>query len=221
MVDALQIGPTAVAGADNTTANLRGGRTGEAIVQNLHGSYYEQNYRGNLFSNGSTTTALSANTISLTATTTPILGVWNPPGSGKNLVLLHASLCVAVAGSSAVANGGFVWASSVGNVAISTGSAPFNRSTLAASGSVAKGLSFIALTGLTNNLAINHGAAFGGLIMAQGATGTPMLGAPAMEFFEGAVFVPPGGVWALLNTVSTTTVSVHGMLMWEEVPITG
>jgi hypothetical protein len=31
--------------------------------------------------------------------------------------------------------------------------------------------------------------------------------------------VPPGAVLALLNVTSTTTVSVTGRLLWEEVPL--
>jgi hypothetical protein len=39
------------------------------------------------------------------------------------------------------------------------------------------------------------------------------------ENFDGSIFVPPGGVLALLNTVSSTVFSVAGRLTWEEVPV--
>lgn len=205
---------------DGVQAPLRAGKLGDQIVSELHGRYYEQCYRGNLFSVGMTSTALSANTITLTATTTPIVGVWNPPSSTVNLVLLKGKCVITVAGNSAVAPGAFVWASSTGNSAISTGLAPLNRKTLAQSGSQAKGFNIsTALTGLTNSLVIQHAAAFGTLVAAQGATASPMISGDGIEEFDGAIIVPPGGVFALLNTVSTTTVSVASMMMWEEVPV--
>ena len=72
-----QVGPTT--NADGAPQIMRLGRAGESIVSPLHGRFYEQNYRGNIFSIGNNAVALSANTIALTATSTPILGVWNPP----------------------------------------------------------------------------------------------------------------------------------------------
>lgn len=214
------VGSPAQSQAAGATPTLRLGQLSDAIVSELHGKYYEQNYRGNLFSFGMTSTALSANTVTLTATTTPIIGVWNPVGSGKNLVILKAKCQLTVAGNSAVAPGAFVWATSINNGAISTGSAPLNRSTLQNTGSVAKAFNIsTALTGLTNNLVIQHAAGFGTLLAAQGATATPIMSGDPVEEVDGAIIVPPGGVLALLNTTSTTTVSVASMLLWEEVPI--
>jgi hypothetical protein len=41
----------------------------------------------------------------------------------------------------------------------------------------------------------------------------------AIQNFDGNIIVPPGGILALLNTTSCTTVSTAGSLMWEEVPV--
>lgn len=206
----------------NTGANptFRQGQLGDLIVSELHGKWYETAYRGNLYSVGMTSTALSANTITLTATTTPIIGIWNPATSLVNLVIAKAKCVITAAGNSAVAPGAFVWATSVGNAAISTGLNPLNRKTLAAAGSQAKGFTIATpLTGITNNLVIQGAAAFGTLVAAQGATATPFISGDGVEEFDGALIIPPGGVLALLNTVSTTTVSVASMLTWEEVPL--
>jgi hypothetical protein len=206
--------------APGTCGNNRLGQFGDTIVSELHGKWYEQAYRGNLYSVGMTSTALSANTITLTATTTPIVGVWNPLASTVNLVIAKAILQTSVAGNSAVAPGAFVWATSINNGAITTGLAPLNRKTLAAAGSQAKGFTAaVALTGITNNLVIQQAAAFGPLVAAQGATATPLFSPASTEEFDGSLIVPPGGVLALLNTTSTTTISVASMLLWEEVPI--
>lgn len=207
---------------------LRQGKNADLIISELHGRFYEQTYRGNVFSTGVTTSALSANTITLVATATPILGVWNPSTSVVNLVILQASLQWFINTLSTPQSfGSLVWASSVGNTAISTGATPLNRKTLASSGSVAKGFNpGIALTGLTNNIVIFEAADFGaagplayGTITAPTATGNSLAGGYGVQNFDGSLIVPPGGVLALLNTVSTTTMSVAGRLLWEEVPV--
>ena len=41
----------------------------------------------------------------------------------------------------------------------------------------------------------------------------------SVQYFEGSLIVPPGGVLALLNTVSSVTHSVTARLLWEEVPV--
>lgn len=217
-----QVTPGLQANQDGVINTARAGRTGEAMVSELQGRFYENCYRGNLYSNGVTETALSANTISLSATTTPILGVWNPPTSTVNLVILQASLAVTLQAASSTRAGALVWASSVGNTAISTGSAPFNRKTLSLSGSQAKGMSFVALTGLTNNLVIFEGSELvsGPAITTASVPATanvPVIS--SVENFDGNLIVPPGGVLALLNTVSTANISVAGRLLWAEVAL--
>lgn len=206
--------------ANGANPSLRQGNLGDLIVSELHGKFYEAAYRGTVFSVGMTGTALSANTIATGATATPIIGVWNPTNSGKNLVMNKAKCIITAAGANAVAPGAFLWATSVGNGAITTGLNPLNRGTLNQSGSVAKGFNIsTALTGLSSALVVQQVAAFGTLVAAQGATATPIISGDAIEEFDGSLIVPPGGVLALLNQISTTTVSVASMLMWEEVPI--
>lgn len=222
-------GPLLTSDGATPNSGLRLGRLGDVIVSELHGRFYEQVFRGNVYSIGCGVTALSANTVTLTASSTPILGVWNPTTSSVNLVMLQCALTVAANTLTApVPPGPFVWASSLSNSAISTGSAPFNRKTLASSGSQAKAFpGGVALTGLTNNTVIFEtadlpnlsGLTNAGTITAQTTTSNATAGAFGVQNFDGGLIVPPGGVLALLNTTSTTTYSVTGRLMWEEVPI--
>jgi hypothetical protein len=216
-----QVGPT-LAG-DNTYPPIRLIKDGSVAVSEVHGRYYEQTYRGNVYTNGTTTIqALTANTISLTATGTPILGVWNPLSSTVNLVILQAALGSGGNNTATVGSGAFVWASSTGNGGITTGSAPFNCKTLTAAGSQAKGMAFTALTGLTNNLVVQVAADFP-LVTLITTTAVPTTvftpTTMAVANIDGAFIVPPGGVLALLNVTSTTTVTVTGRLLWEEVPL--
>jgi hypothetical protein len=201
-----------------------GGGYGDAQVSELHGRFYEQTARGNVYSIGSGATALSANTITLTATSTPIVGVWNPPTSTVNLVMLQCAAQVYINTlTTPVGSGPLVLASSIGNNVITTGSAPFNRKTMASSGSQAKGFpGGVALTGLTTNLVIFDSADIANTTVVTHGTVTAVTAQGSfggVHNFDGSLIVPPGGVLALYNTTSTTTCSVASRLMWEEVPL--
>lgn len=218
------VGQPAAAGS-NAIVNGRAGQQGDLIVSELHGRFYKANYRGNVYFGGhGSLIALSANTITLTATTTPILGVWNPASNTNNLVMLQASLNVVASNlTSGAGPGVFVWAISNGNGAISTGSNPFNAKTLLASGSAARTFSGnVALTGLTSNLVVVAGSTLpspSGLTYTTLASTTLLPSYAGTENFDGALIVPPGGVLALLNTTSSTVFSAAGRLTWEEVPV--
>lgn len=201
-----------------------GGYYGDATVSELHGRFYEAVARGSVYGIGCQLTALSAATVLLTASAQPIVGVWNPPTSGMNLVILQAALKDLINNVTSVALGDFIWAASLGNTALSAGLNPVNRKTLAQTGSVAKAFSLSTaslLTGLTNNLAFIDGSEFNtasGLLTTTVAAATPTPSVSATQNFDGSLIVPPGGVLALLNTISVTTHSVAGRLLWEEVP---
>src|SRR6266516_5053074 len=139
---------------------LRQSRMGSLVTTEGHGRFWESASRGFMFSTGSNITALSANTITTTAATPPILGVWNPLSSTINVVLLQCYLtAVANTLTSPAGPGAFVWAVATGQSAISTGTTPYNRKTLAQSGSQAKGFgATVALTGLSGSLTIIGGA---------------------------------------------------------------
>ena len=219
-----QVGQPAAAG-NNALLNGRSGQLGDQIVSELHGRYYETTYRGNsYFSGHGSLLALSANTITLTATTTPILGVWNPLSNTNNLVILQAALNVVANNlTSGAGPGVFVWAISLGNGAISTGNLPYNARTLLQSGSAARGFAGnVALTGLSNNLVIAAGSTLpspGGLTYTTLASTALLPSYCGVENFDGSLIVPPGGVLALLNTTSSTVFSAAGRLVWEEVPV--
>jgi|SRR5882672_10883609 len=218
-----QAGPQKISDGSRNTVRL--GNFSEVITQDAHGRFYEQTLRGNEYSIGMTTlAALTANTATLTATTTPIVGVWNPLNSPVNLVILQAMLAAGINAAAATGPGIFAWASSIGNGVITAGSAPFNRKTLQNSGSQAKGFQLsgaVALTGLTNNLVIFEPGDFQDPTVITTAAVPTSVQTPVVQGvqnFDGSLIVPPGGVLALVNTVSTTTISVFGRLLWEEVP---
>ncbi len=80
--------------SDGAQAAPRLGRNGEMIVGNLHGRYYEQVMRGNVF--GASNQAAQAVSVALNTTYTGLC-LSNPHGSGKNLVLLSVGYALSVA----------------------------------------------------------------------------------------------------------------------------
>lgn len=225
-----QVGPIAasVSLGQGLPAPLRQGNMGDMIVSKLHGDFYESNYRGTMFSVGSlAATALAsthATATGLSATATPILGLYNPLNSGFNAVLNQAVLNTFINNVTSVAPGAFVWVAATGQSAMgAAGVAPINRKTLLAAGSVCRGFAGAsALTGMVGNAAIFGSAPFplaSGLLTTTVAAATPTPSVGGMETYNGSLIVPPGGVIGLMCTLSTTTHSFFGSLVWEEVPI--
>jgi hypothetical protein len=193
----------------------------DQMVTQLQGRFYENAYRGNLFSGAMTTpTILSANTISLSATTTPLIGVWNPLTSPVNLNILQATLQVVLTPNSCGVTGAFVWAYSGGNGGLTLGLNPWNRKTCAQAGSQAKYFTIAtALTGLTTNVVVFELADFGPVTAAQPAAAASIIPAPQIQNFDGSLIIPPGGLLVLLNTTSNTTVTVATRILWSEIPL--
>ncbi len=228
-----QVGPQVL--ADGVIATARQGKTGELIVQELHGRFFEQTYRGNFYRIGTTTivagastmgtaTGLSA-TLATAATGVPMLGIWNPLTSAVYAVLTQAAIqAYANTVTTPASFGGLVWCVSPGNSAISTGLVPFNSKTLAQQGSAVKGFAgATALTGLSIVPTAIENSDFqsGGQSIAYGTIGNTAI-VPTMvqvQNFDGQLFVPPGCVLALYNTSASTSFSFTGRLLWEEVPV--
>ena len=221
-----QVGPSVLTDGIGTQP-FRQGRLGEQIVQQLHGRYYEQAMRGNLYSISCVPTALSAATIALTASGQPIVGIWNPLTSAVNAVILQASLTDFINNVTSVALGGFVWASSLNNAAtLTAGLNPFNRKTLVNLGSQVRAFSLSTaslLTGLTTTpLVVFEAAEFNtasGLLTTTVSAATPTPSVTGVQQFDGSLIVPPGGILGLFNTISVTTHTVSARLLWEEVPV--
>lgn len=220
-----RVGP--VLAVDGATQPLRLDRQGGQAVSQLHGRYYEQNYRQSLFRGGMTLTAIANVTFTtgtLGATCTPIFGLYNPMGSGVNAVLVKAALSVIITASTHTGCGGFQWAAGFNERALTLGGVPFNCATLQAAGSRVKNMSGLALTGLVTNLALIGASALNGGSSANFSfVGTAAGAAPAAtsleENLDGSLIVPPGGVLALLACTTPVAHSAGSAGVWEEVPV--
>ena len=231
-----QVGPltTSTSLASGQVIPARAGNLGDTIVSELHGRYFEQTYRGNMFSGGLTLTSIAnatftsgtglSGTLGTAATGTPIAGIWNPTVSTINAVILQATLSITETALTATGAGGFVWGVYAGNGAISTGSAPINRKTLTATGSQCKNLAGVALTGLTNvgtllGASVLNGGSIYNVSEVATASGFHTLAVGYTENFDGNLIIPPGGILALYATTTPVALSAVSMLTWEEVPI--
>ena len=208
-------------------SGIRQGRQGDLIASELHGRFYEQNFRGRLYSGGIPLTAVNAatnTTATLGPTAVPILGLWNPSSSTVNLVVLQAMMTVALTALQNTGLGALLWCTSVGNSNLTLGNAPLNRKTLLNAGSLAKDMSGIALTGLTNNLIVRNVSPLGSgnlynIASLGTAAGWSTTSAPEVENVDGAWIIPPGGVIALLAATTPVAHSIASGITWEEVPV--
>lgn len=212
--------------ANGVMGVLRGDKTAALVTTDAHGRFMEAAVQQTLFSVGMTLTSISNvtfTTATLGATATPIVGLWNPATNTKNAIVLQAQLQAIITALQVTGAGAYMWCTSTGNGAISTGNTPFNQSTFLAAGSTMKDMSGVALTGLTNNLVVRRAAALQGgassnLSTLQTAAGLmPAPSGAVIENIDGSFIVPPGGVLALLCTSTPVAISAASGLVYEEV----
>jgi hypothetical protein len=185
---------------------MRVGRTGEQIAQELHGRYYEQAFRKNLFH-----AYCAAQAMSVVGTGMVGLQVYNPVASGVNLVLLKAAGAIVVTSATTT---GIVLASAAGQTTAPTGQTAATKSGnnfLGAAGSAALALAAGTFTNApTADLFLMHNTA------AIAATGEDQ---GFSVDLEGSIIVPPAAyvcIAALGAAGAASSTFLH--LMWEEVP---
>jgi hypothetical protein len=187
---------------DTTVQVARGGQQGEQIVTELHGRYYEQTVRGNMFS--VETQGTSVTTTAALATTFTGLAVGNPAGSGVNLVLnkfTAAQLAVGAAGQIGIMGG-------AGSITASL--TPQSR--LIGSGLVSKATATAGQTISTPVLIGTFGQV--GSLATTGYGLTPGI----YVDMEGSIIVPPGSFIASYTAVVTTS-ALQFSFCWEETPL--
>jgi hypothetical protein len=188
-------------GSDGSKIVARAGRQGDAIVSSLHGRYYEQTFRGNMFgiTGGATTTTAEG-----AATFTGLI-VGNPLGSGYNLAINKVSVSQ-VAALTAGTRIGVMYGINTTTVSLTT---IRNR--------MAGGRDSIAVANAGQTItAMTAFIAFAG--SGSGAITVP-LQLPGMGYdFEGGLIIPPGYAVASYTSVASTTALVW-TFNWEEVPI--
>ena len=195
----------------NLTASF--GEYQETLVSELQPRYYQQNYRGQSYYTSITNAAVTA--YSGAAGGTPLLGVWNPANSGKNLVILQAAASVYTAASGAGVCSMRIYG---GVTAAVTGTlvSPVSLFTFTSTGggSVARASSNAANTSST---ALTYVMSIGSYYWASAAGA--ILTAPLLSDIAGSLIVPPGSMIGLGGSVALTSATYDAYISWSEVPI--
>ncbi len=199
----LNVGPQAVAAGDGTDISSRAGRTGDQIVSELHGRYFEQMRSGKMFS--AANQAAQATSVALATTYTGIL-LYNPVNSGKLLVPNKIKYALSAAPAA------------LSNVGLLAG--------FAATGGVTA--QTVKLTVQSNQ--IGNSALGVGLALSSATITTPTYIAqmfdsnPATALsspvplldLEGVFGILPGG---FIGVATLTTLTGYGFMSWEEVDL--
>ena len=187
---------------------FRQGRTGEIIASELHGRYYEQAYRGRLFS-GANQSGVTT-TVGL-ATTYVGLCLSNPNGSPVNLVLNKVGYTFLVAFSAASAIGLMVGYKGGTDVTHSTPITPRGNKVGSPAG-----------YGLLDSSATLPVAPTVQTILGAGLTGAistiPETPGDLVDL-EGSIILPPGAFLAFFTSTASGTSGALFSMQWEEVAI--
>jgi hypothetical protein len=204
------------AAADGSLTQPRAGRSLEQIVADGHARYQEPTYRQNMFSMTltATTTGIAAgNIVGAAAAAATNFALFNPVGSGKNLVIVKFGMGVI----SGTPGAGPMFHGYIGNVptAVFTG-VPLNNF-VNGPASVAKGYATAAGTTLTAGLAPVT------LRIADFASSGTAAASPgelkAIEYVDGDIVIPPGAGWLPLWSGAGTSLLNGYSVTWEEIPL--
>jgi hypothetical protein len=198
-----QVGLASTNAGDGSQLPFRQGKTGEIVVQNLHGRYYEQVVRGNVY--GASNQAAQAVSVAL-ATTYTGLCLSNPLGNNRNLVLLSVGYALSVA-PAAIASLHLIGSSSP-STDVSHTAAVTPRNMLIGNGATASAKVDSSATIPTPVYLMS---------LMGGFTAGALPSSPNALFdIAGQIVIAPGGFVAL---GALTAVTGFASMVWEEVPI--
>ena len=202
--------------ADNQVGPPRLGNAGEMVVSPLNPKYYEHTVRGNMFSY---TTALAGNAL-VAATTTNAPAIWNPAGSGKNLVIVQVRAARTAKGTPLEGSIVYLTLSAAGS-GIGTGSQVISLTEVAPVnclvGSGARSVMRFAPTTIstTGTPTIICTAGFAQTADNGATTVSGPRAESLIDYVEGAIVVPPGNTFQLGAAVSISTTYTFTILGLE------
>ncbi len=204
---------------DSTIGNISGGKSLEALVAELHGKYYTQTYRGNVF-HGST--AAAGVLIPVQSGTAVTFGIFNPSGSGKNVELI-AAYYGWVSTTGAPANISYNNLAAAGSqigtaspITAATFAAPKNGLLGAGKASV---VNFIPATATLTTAGTLIGTNGMSQLTTTGASTTGSGWFTLTEWFDGTIIIPPGNL-TYPTSENTAELSVFNIRwVWAELPL--
>jgi hypothetical protein len=201
--------------SDGVLAAIRLGRAGEQIVTEVHGKYYETNYRGNLFHAVMAAGVIFPAPASLTNNP---MSLYNPIGSGKNLVLVSFDMIFTVIPGTPLTGLYGLYVNSNPSAAATTGALITAQPGLIGGGQAPVAKPF-GTSGVP--LAPTLLWPFATKVTGEVATVNPITGVPSLHIdFDGQIILTPGTTITPQQTVAdTTNATVICRFAWEEVPI--
>ena len=196
------VGPQSTSAGDGTQLVFRQGRTGGLIVQQVHAFYYEQTYRGNMYS-GANQTAVTTSVALATAYTGFCL--YNPPGSGVNLIPNKVKFALSVAPVAISTIGLISGYAATGGVTAQTVKLTTIGNLIG--GVSGKGIALSSATIVTPVWACQ---------LTDGFTAAALPSPSVPIDLDGSFIVPPG---AFLAIGTLTSVVGLASMSWEEIPI--
>ena len=209
----IQAQSSGVPNASNKSAqnNAAQGWLNELMVSELAPNYSMLAQSGLVFTTFATAVTLAATHASPIAagTGTPLISIFNPSNSGKNLHVIK----MLQATTSGTPGGPLLW-NLIPNPANITAasSAPFSNLSLSQTGSVARCWNNTAVTGSTAGTAYRTAGGPAAAI----ATGSVLT---FVEDFKGSIIIPPGAMLALAATAAGTAHIISAFAEWAELPI--
>lgn len=195
-----QVGPAATNAQDGAQLPIRQGHTGEVILQELHGRYFETMARGAVYS--AANQSAQAVSVALATTYTGLL-LYNPIGSGVMLVPNKVKFAHTVAPAAIAAIGlisGLQTSAPTGLTALTV------RSNQIGNQAGGKGLAYSAATIATP---VWH------QMLQDGFTAAALPAPTLVTDLEGVIGILPGGFLAI---GALTAVTGFASMAWEEVP---
>lgn len=201
--------------ADNSTPDALAGKAGEQVITELHGKYYTQAYRGNVFVGS---TAIGGVALTTSVTTAQVFMVWNPSGSGKNIVPINTTIGY-VSGTGVAANLGYSYLTGMGSglgaggCSAYTAGTPVNANLGSGNVSIAR---FAPATATV--LAPTYLRSMGVSQLALTAATTTAGQWVSRDDFDGSVIIGPGSAIFVIGVASITSLFTISMV-WEEIPV--
>ena len=194
--------------ADGVQVAARITDTGGMAVTNMHGAYSDASIRGRMFAVCNATGGIAPGTA---LSTTPPIALWNPPGSGMNLVILRTSIGYV---SGTLGAGCVYYGLTVGQASIpSTGTelTPVNCCLGLPRG---QGRAFTGSTIVLAPVIIRPVYTLGAALASTVLFSTPMY-----DIVDGEITVPENTVFAMQGVTATGSAPLVSFgITWEEVP---
>lgn len=211
--------PSVAGSADGSFPTVNLGRAQEVLMAELHGKYFTQNYRGNIYYGSTSTTGV---VIPIATTKAPVYTIWNPAGSGK--------LCVPIVtlityNATTGVLGGLIWTATTGAGGAVGATAPivtFSAPAAPISGNLGAGkVSQMKFANDTSTVSITAAGSFfrdtGITVTAHTAAGDLGLQI-ARDDWDGTGIIPPGNAIHLMGTTAVA-LTVAVTTVWAEVPL--